>query len=360
MPIFEHETPELIRSRILKRMDTTLQTREGSFSYDMTSPVSFEIWRLLMTLDELIDAFYVNKNSGKYLDSHADLLGLSRRLGTRAYATIRFTGKDGVTIPAGTAFFTAAGLQFDTVYDVVLENGEGIGYLQAAEVGEWYNVEAGEVSLIQRNISGLETYTNEAAEGGTDPESDAMLFERIENKRKNPSTSGNENHYKEWALSCDGVGDVKVTGLWNGPGTVRVLVVGYDWRSVDESIVDGCYEYIQTQRPIGADVTVVSAVDTEIVVSAKVIAQADMTPAAIQSAFVSKLDTYLQNLAAEYFESSKIFPYTLRYNMVAALLMGIDGVIDFSELLINGGTENIVIDGTSVPTPGEVTVECVS
>lgn len=358
MPIFEDQTPEIIRGRILERMETVLQTREGSYSYDMVSPVSFEIWRVLMTLDELICAFYVDENSGKYLDMHAQLLALARRQGTKAAAVIHFTGRDGVVIPAGTAFFTTAGLQFDLAYDVTLADGSGTGYLQAAAVGEWYNVEAGEINQILRNISGLESYTNEEAVGGTDPETDASLFERIDNKRKNPSTSGNENHYKEWALSCDGVGGVKVTGLWNGPGTVRVLIVGYDRRPVDEAVVTACYDYIQTQRPVGADVTVVSAAAVEVRVAATVILKRTASQETVQAALVSELDTYLQALAEEYFKASKVFDYTLYYNKVAAILMGIDGVVDFTDLTVNGGTENIVIDATSVPVPGEVTVTC--
>lgn len=357
MPLFENQTPELIRNRILERMNTTLQTREGSFSYDTVSPVSFEIWRLLMTLDELITAFYVDENSGKYLDAHADLMGLVRRQGTKAAAVLHFTGKNGTVIPAGMSFFTAAGLQFDLVYDVTLKDGKGTGYLQAVDAGDWYNIEAGEITQTMRNIPGVETYINEAAAGGTDPESDATLFQRIDYKRKNPSTSGNENHYREWALSRNGVGGVKTTGLWNGPGTVRVLIIGYDCRPVDDAVVTDVYDYIQTQRPVGADVTVVTAGEAPVHVAAKVVLQSGASLAAVKAEYVSKLDTYLQELAAEYFKASKIFSYPLYYNMVAAILMGIDGVVDFTELTVNGGTENITIDGTSVPILGEVRVD---
>ena len=360
MPIFEDQTPELIRSRILDRIGITLQTREGSFTYDTVSPVAFEVWRLMMTLDELITAFYVDENSGKYLDMHAELLDLARRQGTKSAAVIHFTGKDGVTVPAGTAFFTSAGLQFDLVYDVTLADGKGTGYLQAADVGDWYNVDACEIAQILRNISGIVSFENEAAVGGTDPETDANLFERIDNKRKNPSTSGNENHYKEWALSRDGVGGVKVTGLWKGPGTVRVLIVDYDWQPAEPAVITDCCDYIQTKRPVGADVTVVTAGKMDVSVAATVLIKATASLAAVQKEFVSKLDTYLKALAAEYFKTDKIFDYPLYYNKVAAILMGIDGVIDFTELTVNGGTETITIDGTSVPVLGEVTAQCVS
>lgn len=346
MPLFEHYTPETIKASILERIGTELQTREGSYTNDLLSPVSFELWRWCMTLEELVHAFYVDGNSGSYLDKHAALLGLVRKLGTKARAVIRFTGRDGVTVPAGTAFFDVEGLEYDLLYDAVIRDGEAEGYLQAAETGERYNAGAGEITRILRNIPGLESWTNEAAQGGTDPESDGTLFERIDYRRKNPSTSGNEHHYVEWALACDGVGAAKVTGLWAGPGTVRVLLVGYDRQPVDQAVVDAAAAYIQTQRPVGADVTVMSAASTPISVSAAVTLAPGADLEVVRGDFVSKLDTYLKELS---FES-----YVVYVSRIASLLMDVEGVLDYTELTINGGAANVAIAETAVPVIGEV------
>lgn len=348
MPLFEDQTPEIIRERILSGMGTELQTREGSYAYNQASPIAFEIWRMLMTLDELVYAFYVTEESGPWLDAHADLLALARREGTKATAVIQFTGRDGVTVPAGTQFFTLSGLEFLLVYDVTLKDGGGTGYLQAASVGDIYNVGAKEITQIMRNISGLERWANEAAIGGTAPESDASLFERIDFRRKRPATSGNENHYIEWARECDGVGAVKVQRLWDGPGTVRVIIVGDDNRPVDEVVVANCAAYIETQRPVTAEVTVISAEGAPIDVSATVTLDKTTTMAAAQAEFVSKLDTYLQPMA---FEENMVY-----YTRIAALLSSVSGVIDYKDLLVNGGTDNVTVGDIAVPVPGEVTL----
>ena len=102
MPVFERESPETIKGRILERMETDLQTREGSYTNDLVSPVAFELWRWAMTLDELVTAFYVDEDSGKYLDMHAKLLGLVRKAGTRATAVITLQGRPGTIVPRGT------------------------------------------------------------------------------------------------------------------------------------------------------------------------------------------------------------------------------------------------------------------
>lgn len=352
MRLFEDVTPEQILERILNRMDTDLQTREGSYAYDQAAPIAWEIWRQLMTLDELIDAFYVGPESGKYLDDHARLFAMARREGTRAEAELKLTGRSGVTVPAETAFFTEAGLEFRLASDAVIWNGSAVGRLKAAQVGSRYNVAAGSVTQILRTIPGLEKFESSPAEGGTDPETDAALFERIDEHRKRPPTSGNVVHYREWALSVDGVGAVRVTPLWNGPGTVKVLIAGYDRRPVDDAVVAACAEYIESQRPVGADVTVASAQAVPVDIAINVVLSPGASLDGVQEAFVSKLDTYLSAIA---FEENIV--YTRR---VGALLLGVDGVVDYSMVTLNDVHGNLILDGDSVPIPGEVVLTCAS
>lgn len=351
-----NDTPESIRDRIFERMSTTLQTREGSVLFDVIGAVAFELWRHDMMLDELTYAFYVNEDSGIWLDEAAKLKGMSRRQGTKATALIHFVGKDGTSIPAGTLFYTAAGLEFILAADVVISDGAAEGVLEAAEVGSVYNVAAGEIEQIYRNISGVESYTNDQALGGTDQESDAALFLRIDDARKNPATGGNAAYYRNLALSCEGIGVAKVTGLWAGPGTLRVLLAGYDYEPVDQLVVDACDAYIQENRFVGADVTVVSASSAPVAVAATVVLDITTTAEIVQAEFVSKLGTYCKELAAAYFDTTEIQDYPLYYNKIAALLMGIDGVVDFTALTVNGGTDTVMVDGSSVPEPGKVTV----
>lgn len=346
MPLFEGLTPETILERILSRMDTELQTREGSYAYDQAAPISFEIWRVLMTLEELIEAFYVNENSGPYLDAHARLFAMSRREGARAAAKMTFTGREGTAVPAGTVFYAGGAMEFRTTADAVILNGSAEGYVLAAEAGSRYNLPAGAIDQMARTIPGLEKFESAAAEGGADPESDGDLFRRLDEKRKRPPTSGNEAHYREWALSVNGVGAVRVTPLWRGPGTVKVLIAGFDRRPVDEAIVGDCARYIQTQRPVGADVTVASAVAVEVDVSARVTLAPTASLPAVEAAFRSRLDAYLAGAAFE--------ELTVYVNRVGALLMDVDGVVDYDGLALNGSEENLALGEDGVPVRGKV------
>lgn len=348
MPLFESMTPEVILERILSRMDTDLQTREGSYAYDQAAPIAFELWRVLMTLDELIEAFYVNERSGPYLDAHAKLFALGRREGAKAAAKVTFYGREGAVAPAGSVFYAGGALEFRLTADAVIRDGSATGYLLAAEVGAKYNVPAGSIDQIGRTVYGLERFESEAAQGGADPEADQDLYARLDEKRKRPPTSGNEAHYREWALSVDGVGAVRVTPLWRGPGTVLVLIAGFDRRPVDEAVTAACKAYIEARRPVGANVTVASAKAFPVDVSARVMLDPSASQAAVEREFVSKLDTYLAEAAFEEF--------TVYTHRVGALLMDVNGVVDYRGLALNGSHDNLELDHDSVPVVGEVSL----
>lgn len=349
MSLFEGLTYGDVLGRILDRMDKTkLQTREGSYAYDQAAPIAMELWRLYLTLDELVHAFYIDEYSGPYLDAHAKLFAMARREGTKAHCEIDLTGRDGVTIPAGTAFFTEDGLEFGLTSDVTLVKGKGLGLLRGAKVGQAYNVPAESVTQVLRSIPGLDSFTAGEAEGGTDPEDDEALFRRIDERRKRPPTSGNPDHYRQWALSVDGVGDVKVTRVWRGPGTVKVLICGYDRLPVDGTVVERCAAYIETQRPIGAQVTVISAAACPVRVAARVILTASASHAAVRDRLRELVQAYLAEAA---------FRETVVYaNRIGALLMSIDGVVDYGSLTVNGLEGNLILDADSVPVLEEVEI----
>lgn len=351
MPLFEDLTPEEIQQRVLSRMDTELETREGSWAYDQAAPMSVELWRWAMTLNELVAAFYVNETSGPYLDEHARLFALRRREGARAQTCVEFFGRDGTSIPYGTAFFTEDGREYRLLRthvdrDIEIEDGRASGKIEAVEVGGRYNAAPGEISRILRNIPGLERFEADWATGGADPETDADLFARLDEKRKRPPTSGNEAHYREWALSVDGVGVARVTRCWAGPGTVLVLIAGYDRHPVDGAVVDACAAYIETRRPVGAKVTVASAKAVAVDVAAGVVLEPTASREVVKTAFEALLN--------EYFAQAAFLKYTVYASRVAALLMSVEGVVDYTGLTLNGTPENLELEGDSVPVVGEV------
>lgn len=355
--MFEDITAESIAADILGAMPDIIDKREGSYTSEMIAPISTELWKAYTAMNALLPIAFVDETSGEYIDKRCSEIDMYRKAGTKAAVTLTLTGTDGTKVPAGTCFLTSDGLEFSTDADAVISSGQASVSATAQEVGETYNVEAGTITVQYNSLAGLSAVTNsKAAQGGTDAESDASLVARYYAALQKKATSGNVNDYEQWALEVDGVGGVKVIPLMNGAGTVGILIAGPAKQPVDAAVVSACTAHIEDNRPIGASVTVQSAEGLSISVTVTATLDASTTADTVKSSLSEKLQNYMESIVDDYFKNNEFKTYTLLYNRVAYFLLGIDGVEDYTDLKVNGGTENITIAANQVPVLGTVTV----
>lgn len=360
--MFDSVTPRSIWESIVSNLDTGLIDNEGSFVRDVLAPAVLEIYKVYKSMDALEPMFYIDETSGPYIDKMAGIFGLTRKSGTRASCTMTLQGTAGAVIPAGTAFLTVDGLAFTLDADVTLTGGTGSGTATAAVAGAIYNIGAGELVRLQSSVFQLSSWSNTAAAGGTDGETDKALVTRFYSSLATPGSSGNAYHYQAWATEVSGVGGARVIGLWDGPGTVKVILIADDMGAVDAAVLSEAAAYIETQRPVGADVTVVSATETQISVSAAVTLSDGADLSAVTQQLRAALEVYLTALTLSAFpvtynaELDTVGGLTVSYHMIATLLMECDGVEDFSSLTVNGGTANVTMGSAAVPVLSGVTL----
>ena len=363
--MFESMTPEAVKAAILGmiRPDQGLSAMAGSFADGVAGPVSEEISKCYMALDAVPSMVLPDESSGGYIDKVANqYYALTRRPGTLAYCDIAFTGTPGLVIPQGTAFLTAGGLDFSLMAQVTLDaGGAGSGRLQAEAVGAVYNVDAGAIDRMYVNLAGLTSYTNEAAAGGTDPESDAALLARLQERVQRPPTSGNGYQFRQWALAVPGVGQAKVVELAQGAGTVGLTVVDSNYEAPAEEIVEAVQAAVDSQRPVGAVPTAAAATELTVTAAAAVTVTQGTDKGQVQTAFAAALAGYCRDLIDAkytpiYYRPQDDGAYTLLYNRVLAILLTIEGVENFSTLTVNGGTADVAIQAGQIPVMGEVTV----
>ena len=362
--MYEDMTPEKIRNRVLGRLKTDLQTREGSFTNDVIAAAAEEISELYHSLDALVPAFYVDETSGQYIDKQAGTVGVVRKAGSLARCGITFTGTDGAAIPAGAVYYTASGLAFYLEAPITIRDGTGTGTLAASEAGDAYNIAAGEIVTALRNYGGVSGFANQAADGGADPETDEALLARYLERMRKPATSGNPWHYQRWAKEVEGVGAARIVSKWNGPGTVKVIVADQDLQPATPTAVSACAAHIEEERPIGPSVTVEAAKTLEVRVEASVTLESGVGVSTVRAALEEAAREYLRATAAAafggsvdlQFESMDAGAYAVLFNRIAFLLLSIPGVVDYTALTLNGGSENLTIPADTLPVLKEVTV----
>lgn len=362
--MFEDRTTANIKKEALEELNpaTGISAMAGSFadaSIGAAARVTSEFYQALRAVPSML---FVDPTSGQFLDLvAADYFNMTRRSGTVATCSMDLFGTPGTFIQRGTAFLTAEGLRFATTAAVTIgADGRAVCTLQAAENGAAYNIAAGALVSMWINIPGLASYYNTEATGGTDDETGEQLYERIDEARKRPRTSGNGWDYRGWALEIDGVGEAKIVELAFGAGTVGITLVDSTYAPASPEKVEAVLQYILQKKPIGAAPTVEAAKAVEISVSATV-TLAGTTTEAVKEALTAALQDYFKTLIDNkyqriYYKPSEDLPYTVVYNRILALLLTIPGVDNFSSLTVSGAEEDISIPADSIPTLGEVTV----
>jgi len=348
--MYENQTESVIKQRMLDQVSSDLDKRQGSFIYDGLSPAAIELALSYIELDRVLNLGFAQTTYGQYLDYRAGENGLERKAATNATGQVTITGSQGTPVPVGSIFATGAGIQFETTAEVTIDiTGQVDADIEAVDAGAAGNVPAGTITEIPVSIQGVTGVMNtDPTTGGTDTETDAVLLGRVLDKVRLPATSGNAAHYKQWAKEVPGVGDAKVFPIWNGAGTVKVVVIDSNKQPASAQIVQDVADYIEEVRPIGATVTVESATGLAIDVAATLVLAVGAVLADVQVAFESSLIDYLAGIA---FQQNYVSAA-----QVGNLLLSTTGVMDYNNLTLNAGTGNVAVGDTQVAIKGTVTL----
>lgn len=347
------EDNSTVLNRMLNNVPSDIDKSEGSFVYDALTPASQEIVQQEVNLDEVLKKVFAQTAADNGYSTELDLRcaehGITRKQGTKATGQVTFTGTDGTLIPSGTLIQTAGGLQYQTTADATIASGTTAVNIEATAIGSASNVPANTIIELPVQIVGVTSVTNSnATTGGTDIETDASLLARLFAKVQVPSTSGNKNDYKLWALDVPGVGDAKVFPLWNGNGTVKVCIIDSDKQPASSDIVTAVQTYIESARPIGATVTYEAATGLNINVSVTITKDSSYTTDQIITNITAKITDFLKSIA---FNQNYV-----SYAKIGDAILSSEGVTDYSNLQVNSGTVNISVGDEQVAVIGTVTI----
>lgn len=349
--MYEKQTEEVIKQRMLGRIPSDVDKSEGSFVYDAISPAAIELAQAYIELDGVLEKVFAVTGYGQWLEKRAEEFGVVRKLGTKAAGFITIKGQSDKEIPQATLVQTESGLQYRTLDKAVILSGSITIGIEAVDTGKKYNIDtAGMITQMPVQLMGVVSVTNESpVVGGTDPETDEMLRERLLDKVRNLATSGNKNHYRQWAMKVEGVGDVKVFPLWNNcPGSVRVVIVDNFKGVASEALIRRVKDEIEKERPVCVDVLVESASKVEVRIAAYITLKPGFDKDIIEKQFQKEIDRYIKGMA---FRKNRV-----SLAAIIDVLMDIEGVEDCDALYLNDVKESIELKDDEVVVLKEATV----
>ena len=347
-----------IHERMMDNIDDSYDKTEGSFFYDATKPAAIEFENQNNKIQEVENKLLLENLQGTELAGRIEeLSGVKRKEAAYASTIVTITGELNASINVGDLVATEIVNFVITESKLIDESGEVEVTAICEEIGSIGNVPANTIKTFPVTLPGLNSVINfNSVTNGYDAETDSDLLERHLEKLRTPATSGNKYHYMNWAKEIAGVGDAKVFPLWNGNNTVKVLIVNQNKLVASQELIDEVQDYIDPgttglgdgEAPIGAFCTVESALGNEISISFTAIKDIAVTDLAIQSNVEDNLKEYFKSIA---FES-----LIVSYAIVGATILNSIGILDYSNLLVNGASANITLIETEIPVLGTVII----
>ena len=371
-----------ILQQMLDQVDDRLDKREGSLIQTALGPGAWYLEGLALVLSQIQQGAYVATASGQDLDYLVANRGLTRTAATYAVRQGQFN----TAIPSGSVFKTINGndsVLFTSGNLISTTSGVYTYEMTCQTAGNIGNLYSGQLIPVTA-ISGLTSATLGASiTDGEEAETDAALRARYIASFDTAPFGGNISEYRQAILAIPGVGGVQVypANVYQGGGTCLCSIINSEYAPASTALVqtvqnavcpaDDSDPYTPSSNgygiaPIGAAVTIVSATQLTVNVSADIV---------FTSSIEDGVNTYgdeIREVIASYIESvaktwgnplvsNKIsYPVTVYASRVSYAILTIPDVINVSNLTLNGSSGDLVLTETAtlqqIPVLGEVTL----
>lgn len=354
--MYEDKTLNDIHKLMLDNIDNEYRKKQGYPTYDLTRGFAYGVhdcWNLAYDVAKKLD---VENLQGDELDIFiSERTGLDRKNAIKAKGLLTIVTGNG-SILKGDLFATETGIQFVATESKEVHSGDKVP-VEAVVGGEDGNIEIGELTEMPITLQGIATITNEEAfTGGYNKETDSDYRNRYYTKLRTPVNGVNANQYVLWAEDVDGVGKARCIPIWKGINTVKVVIIGSDFKPASDEVVNAVQNYIDPNHngdgagvaTIGAVTTVAKATQKDVSITIyglKVSGQLEETKEAIKA----NLDRYIKTSAfnTDYISLAKI----------GLVIAETSNVEDYTEIRMNGTHTSLQLATDECGVLTEVTYE---
>ena len=356
--MYEDKTYASILSDAQKETGAGVQTGEGWLVGNALSALAYEAEKLYIQMDYICKQNHADTADLDELVKIARDRGIYRKTATNAEVLVEAN----CTVPIGSRFYLKS---FHYAVTETINEGKFQYRAVCEEAGTGPNGLTGELTAID-HVDELETAEiKEILINGSDDETRDSLYTRYLQSFSMESFGGNIAQYKEQVGAISGVGGCKVEPVWNGPGTVKVVVIS--------SVFGTCSEYLIKQiqeaavpaeggsgygfAPIDHAVTVESVEAVKVNVVTKISYMSGYNWNSIGAAVKKKIVEYLESIAAEWKNGDESTKSTIYISKLQAAVLDVEGVVDISATTLNGSSANLVLNWNQIPVLGEVTAQ---
>ncbi|ERT61254.1 baseplate J/gp47 family protein [Megasphaera vaginalis (ex Srinivasan et al. 2021)] len=356
--MYENMTYEFIEKRVLARVKSEFDKREGSIIFDATAPVSFELAEAYIMARVILKQTFATTADREFLALRAMEFNIYPEQAT--YAEVE--GQFSKAIDIGSRFNYE---KYNFVVTEIIDNDKHTYKLKCETPGGVGNTCIGDITPISQ-ISGLETAKiTKLITPGEDEENTETFRKRYIQALKSKAYGGNNADYMEKVLAIPGVGGCKNYRAWAGGGTVKVVIVNTEFNQPTQDMI----QEVQTAldpvvnqgegyglAPIGHKVTVIGASTVPINITATVQLDSGYTIDNVQNSINTAIDSYLLKQRKAWTTQISNQFITLRSAFIISAILDVPHIADVAGVTINGQSTKIDLTSEQIPTLGKVTI----
>lgn len=348
---YENMTYEVILHRMMNVVTTkypNLDNREGSIIFNALAPAALELAIAYTELENSRNESFVDTATREYILIGCKQMGIDTTQFEASAGT--FKGEFNVEVSIGSRWNCELFNYVVTEYIGQNSNGNYEYKMLCESTGTGANNQTGTLMPITESPNGLKfCEVTECLIEGENEKTDDEIRQTYYEYINSTVSDGNVGQYKRWCEEYTGIGNYKIFPLWNGANTVKVSILNASNHTAGEELVANFQKYLDPgiegmgngKAPIGAFVTVTTATEVPISVSANVKMKDGYSDTSI-------IDTAL----TEYFANISYEKSVVAYMNVGAAILDVDGVEFVSDLKLNNGTSDITLGDEQIPIVG--------
>ena len=327
---------------------------EGSLVHNALSALAYEIEKLYIQLDYIVEQSHAGTADLEHLEMIALDRGILRKEATNAYVKAEFN----VAVPIGSRYslkgynYRAVEVINDTLHQykmIVEETGAGPNDLRG--------------DLIPIDFTeGLESAkVTELLVAGDDDESKESLYKRYIESFTSQSFAGNIAAYKEKFASVQGIGGSKIYPTWQGAGTVKAVLISSDYTAVSDYLIGQIRAEAVPAKgsgygwaPIGHNLTIESVKEVVISVSTQITYAAGYSSSNLSEKIKEKIKEYLKGIAEAWKEGDEHTEAIVYISRLESAILDVQGVLDVNNTSLNKNGSNLTLQSDEIPKLGEV------
>lgn len=358
---------------MLDNVSNDIDKREGSIIYDALAPAAMVSAQQSLSLANILRETYIKTAQGEFLDYRAVEHGTSRYAATNAEVKARFNDDDGnqVNVEVGDRFASIA--ESPIFYTVIKANNDGTAEMQAEEAGTSANSYIGQVLPVTPNDNLAWAEITEVTIPARDEEMDDHLRARLLNSNSWVAYGGNVADYLDMTSKIHDVGATQVYPVWNGAGTVKLVILNNDLMPASQTLTKKVKEEIDPEEsttqgyglaPIDHRVTVVAPEAFEVNITMNVTIAENANIDTIRTNIKASLEELFKSLRKDWSTIDSVngrgYKLTVYRSKILSRVMTLENVTNATMPQLNGKDEDLqlVFSNTTsqLPVLGEVTV----